>query len=63
MSITSISPVRARASSAALKPAFSQTSVAVFVARTQGPANVAQGTQVGLTVLGEVSFYPDPGQG
>jgi iron(III) transport system ATP-binding protein len=32
-------------------------------ARTQGPAHVAQGTQVGLTVLGEVSFYPDPGQG
>ena len=31
-------------------------------ARTQGPAQVAQGAQVGLTVLGEVSFYPDAGQ-
>jgi iron(III) transport system ATP-binding protein len=27
-------------------------------ARTQGPAHVAQGQPVGLTVLGEVSFYP-----
>jgi len=27
-------------------------------ARTQGPAQVAEGEQVGLTVQGEVSFYP-----
>jgi iron(III) transport system ATP-binding protein len=30
-------------------------------ARTQGPAQVTEGERVGLTVLGEVSFYPAEG--